>query len=56
MLKTIWRTKNKKREYAKIRYNNISEEEKQKIKERKKNHTCIMTQETSQQRLEQLIK
>ena len=56
MLKTIWRTKNKKREYAKIRYHNISEEEKIKIKERKKNHTCSMTQERSLEQLEQLPK
>ena len=38
MQKLIWRRKNKRREYVKNRYHNMSEEKKQKLKEYQKNY------------------
>ena len=44
-----------KREYARKRYQNMSEEDKQKFKGHKKNQICSRSQEELQHQLEQIL-
>ena len=47
--------KDKKREYTRYRYQNMSEEGKQKLSEHKKSRICGISQKELQRQVEQLI-